>query len=312
VTRLRGRASLAFIALFAFGYAGGLPPARADVPYVHEGFVLRSTTAARVNPLGLSSFFRIGYQHRLLGDQENILLQSTYVGLNAVTTITAAYARVGARLDIQPLAILRILVGYEFIGLFGTFDALQSFRDISEDFSDARQSERTRAGLAHATTGGIFTVSPILQARLGPITVVSTTEFIRNQMSVPAGDQVYFDLPYSMLAPRAGWLFGNETDVTYKTSFGFSFGVRNGIYHAFYPATAVAGDRARAAAITPIVRVGPLFGYQFFESKGPARFKDPSIFLNTAIWVRDPYRTGQAVSQLVPYVVLGFTFVGEL
>lgn len=66
----------------------GAPPASEEIPYVHEGLVYRSTTAVRYNPLGLSSFARVGYQHRLLGDQRNIVLQRTYVGLHALTMVT--------------------------------------------------------------------------------------------------------------------------------------------------------------------------------------------------------------------------------
>lgn len=288
------------------------PPKADEQPYVHKGFVYRSTTAVRYNPLGLSTFFRIGYQRPLLGPQENILLQRTYVGLFGVTTITPAYVRGGLRVDVQPLAFLQILVAYEAMGLFGTFDTLQSFRRASEDFSDAAQVERGKQGLARSTTGAIFTAEPILQAKVGPILLVSDTTFLHTNFKIPAGDRFYFDLPLGMLALDDGWQVTNETDLSYVTSFGLSVGARHGVYHVFYEDDAIAGDEARAKEIGTLEYAGPLIGFSWKEVQGPKRFNQPAIFLNCNFWIQNPYRTGQEVSQTVPYVIAGFTFKGTL
>ncbi|MRG95780.1 hypothetical protein [Polyangium spumosum] len=287
-------------------------PPRDEQPYVHKGFVYRSTTAVRYNPLGLSTFFRVGYQRPLLGPQENILLQRTNIGLHVVTTITPAFLRGGLRLDVQPLAFLQFLFAYEGMALFGTFDTLQSFRRVSEDFGDDRQVERGAQGLAYRTTGGIFTADTILQAKVGPILLVSDTQFIHTDFTIRPGDRFYFDLPLSMLAKDDGWMVTNETDLLYVTSFGLMAGARHGVYHTFFPAEAVAGEEARASAITPIEFAGPLLGWQFHEHNGPKRFNAPGLFLNVSFWIRNPYRTGQEVAATVPYIVSGFTFKGTL
>lgn len=287
------------------------PPVPAQ-PYVHEGFVYRSTTAARYNPLGLSSFFRLGYQVPLLGPQESVLLQRTYAGINALASITPAFVRAGGRVDIQPLAILQLSAAYEALGLFGTFDTLQSFARVSEDFSEERQAERGEAGLAYATTGSIFTAEAVLQGKVGPVVLVSTSDFIHTDMSVRGDDPFYLDLPLAILAAEEGWLFSNETDLLFLTSFGFGFGARHALYHSFLPAADVAGEEARAREITPIQFAGPVLIYQLFEEPGPARFNAPTFFLNVAWWIRNPYRTGQEIPQGVPYIAAGFTFRGEL
>lgn len=312
-SRRRLAATLAALSgVLGFGIPSAKGASSAEQPYVHHGFAYRSTTAARYNPLGLSTFFRFGYQRPLLGPQENILLQRTYVGVYGVTTLTPAFIRGGLRLDVQPLAFLQILVAYEGMGLFGTFDTLQSFGRVSEDFSDARQSERSSVGLAYSTTGALFTFEPIFQAKLGPITLVSDTSFIHSDMSVTPGDRFYYDLPLGLLALEEGWMVSNETDLAYNTSFGLSVGVRHGVYHAFYRGAAIAGEEARAREITPIEFAGPLFGYTFFDENRALRFNAPSVFLNVSFWIRNPYRTGEEISRAVPYIVTGFTFRGDL
>jgi hypothetical protein len=285
--------------------------ARADEePYVHEGFVWRSTTAARYNPLGLSTFLRFGYRHPLLGPQDDRVLQSTFVGVNAVGGVTPAYARGGIRLDVQPLAILQLLASYEAVGVFGTFGALQSFPDVSAEFSDAAQARRAKAGLSYATTGRIATLNPILQARVGKWTLVVSTELIHTEMNVHPGDTVYYDLPYAMLAPGDGWLLGNEADLTFALGPHLGLGVHHGLYHALFAHGEA--NAARVKEITPIECLGPILTYELSRTNGPARLKNPAVFLISSWWLRNPYRTGAEVPRAVPYVIVGVTFEGDV
>jgi hypothetical protein len=279
---------------------------------VHHGFTYRSLTAARYNPLGLSTFFRIGYQIPLLGEQENVLLQRTYAAVHAMTWLTPAYARGGLRFDIQPLAIFSLVTSYELVGYFGSFDSLQSFDNIAEDFSEDGQKARADLGLDYPTTGGSFTLEPNLQARIGPLTIVSTTDFVYNHMRLRGDDPVFFDLFYDMLVPRTGWVISNETQLLYGPATGFAGGLRYGIYHALLPDSVVTGNEARAKEITPIQFLGPLFIYNFFEENRALAFNAPLVFASVGWWLHHPYRTGQETSRAVPYVTVGFTFKGDL
>jgi hypothetical protein len=291
----------------------GTPAARADEqPYVHEGFVYRVTTAARYNPLGLSTLLRLGYREPLLGAQGNPVLQSTYVGANAVAAVTPSYARGGVRLDLQPLAIFQLTAAYEVIGYYGTFGYLQSYPSVSADFSDSAQSRGASAGRSYPATGQVLTLNPTLQGRVGRVAFASSTEFVHQEMNVRGGDTVFYDPYYAMLAPRAGWLVGNETDVVFAVTGHLNVGVRHAIYHAFLPDSAVAGDVARARQVTPIQYLGPLAFYSLARANGPSRYKNPAVFLIAGWWLKDPYRTGAEVSRAVPHVILGFTFEGEV
>jgi len=283
-----------------------------EQPYVHKGFVYRSTTALRYNPLGLSTFFRLGYQRPLLGPRDNILLQRTYIGVHAVTTVTPAYVRGGIRFDVQPLAFLQFLFAYEGMGLFGTYDSIQSFKRASEEFGDVAQAARGKQGLSYPTSGAIFTAETILQAKLGPFLLVSDTSFIHTDFKIRSGDRFYADLPLSMLAQDNGWQVTNETDLSFVTSFGLAVGVRHGVYHTFFDAGLIQGDEKRANEITPTEFAGPLIAWVFGEYNGPKKFNAPTVFLNVNWWIRNPYRTGIEVSPLVAYVIAGFTFRGTL
>jgi hypothetical protein len=232
--------------------------------------------------------------------------------VNAVGSVSPAYARGGLRLDVQPLAILKLVASYEAVGVYGNFGALQSFSDVSADFSEAARTRRARDGLSYATSGRIVTLNPTLQFRAGPVTAVSSTELVHTQMKVRAGDSVYYDLPYDLLAPSNGWLVGNETDVMLAIGPRLGVGVHHGIYHAFYPSEAVAGATTRAAQVTPTECLGPLLTYQLSETRGAARLKNPIAFLISSWWLRHPYRAGQEVPRAVPYLVVGFTFEGDL
>jgi hypothetical protein len=307
------RSLVAFLALVWAGLFGSGARAQAapGQPYVHRGFGFRSTTAARYNPLGLSTFLRFGYQEPLLGPQPNVLLQRTAVALNGVATLTPAYFRTGLRADIQPLAFFYVLASYEHVGFWGTFDSVQSFTGVDQDFSDKSQSARADAGLSYPTRGTIFTLEPVLQARVGLVQVVSTTDFINNRMRLRNGDPLYYDLPLGLLAPNHGWLVSNETDVLYGPATGLQVGLRHGLYHASYARSDVRIAPARARATTPVELLGPLVVYSFFSENEAKRFNDPAVFLCVAWWLRHPYRTGAEVSQAVPYAVLGWTFRGD-
>jgi hypothetical protein len=207
---------------------------------------------------------------------------------------------------------LNLVVAWEGIQFFGTFDSLQSFANVSDDFSDAAQTRRTSQGLSRVTSGQMITINPTLQIRLWRVTLVSSAELVHTDINVPSGDRFYYDLPYSLLAPRNGWMVGSETDLSFKLDRHFSLGLRLGVYHAWYPPEAVGGATARAEAITPIVYGGPTLAFRFRELNRASSFKNGTVFLIVGWWLRNPYRTGQETAAAIPYPTLVFAFEGEV
>jgi hypothetical protein len=281
------------------------------VPDVHQGFVYRSITMAKYNPLGLSTWERIGYTKPLYAGTQNILLQGSYVGAHVVGTGTPAYGRIGGRVDVQPLSILQLFAACEFVGFFGTFDSIASFPNVAGDFSNKHQSALGTAGLTYPTTEMVVTLEPVLQARVGPIIFYSDTNFIYLDIALRPGDQTYYDLTLSVLAPRRGWVVTNDTNLNWATKFGMQIGVRGSVvYSAFTSDQIGPGNNERAGEVTPVFSLGPTLTYVF--SSHNTHFIEPTVFMVAQWWLRDPYRSGQETSEGLPYLDAGFSFRGEL
>ena len=61
---------------------------------------------------------------------------------------------------------------------------------------------------------------------------------------------------------------------------------------------------------TPNHRVGPMIAY-VFRSRNP-RFSQPMLALIVNWWINNRYRSGQAVSNALPYGAVAFQFNGTL
>lgn len=86
----------------------------------------RSTTALRLNPLGLFTDLRFSYRSRLYQNLDTIFREA-FVAFTPTVVATPAWGRIGALAEIQPLALLNLSAGAEFIGMFGSFDTAQSW-----------------------------------------------------------------------------------------------------------------------------------------------------------------------------------------
>jgi hypothetical protein len=69
-----------------------------------------------------------------------------------------------------------------------------------------------------------------------------------------------------------------------------------------------ADDQAKAPGA--IHRAGPLAAWTFKKPDGAAL--EPTVLLVLNWWLKSPYRTGQDVSQAVPYIVAALNITGDL
>ena len=60
------------------------------------------------------------------------------------------------------------------------------------------------------------------------------------------------------------------------------------------------------------MRTGPLFAWRFGKGGDTDRFNNPTLLVILNWWVKHRWRTGQDVTQALPYIVVGFKFDGEL
>jgi hypothetical protein len=125
-------------------------------------------------------------------------------------------------------------------------------------------------------------------------------------MDLRADDQVWYEATLDAPIPGTGWVVANDLDVLYMTDFGLNTGVR---YSSVFPQY----DTRQSPQDTDTShhRVGLLAAYTFFD-EGYTAFNKPTVVLISSWYLKHRYRTGQDVSQAVPYVVLGFAFTSDL
>lgn len=275
-----------------------------------QRLLYRSTALARINPEGLFEELRLGYRLRLF-ESESPLLRDNFVGAGLAVIGSPGLAAVAPSFELQPLSVLQFTASYTGYYYFGNFGHLQSFPSAAALHSDTERERREDAGLNYDTTLGQITLQPLVQMKFGPIAMRSATRFVYNLSHLRAGDRAAYDPVFDLLVPRRGWVIANDTDLVALTPSGFGLGVRYSMAHAIYSADDFAPGEPQKGSNQTIQRVGPLVTYTFFDRPG-ARYNTPTILLLSQWWVDQAYRTGRDVSQALPYLVLGFSFSGDL
>lgn len=279
----------------AWAQSEGPPPPKHRVYY-------DNLTAARYNPTGLLNQFSLLYRYRLMRTM-NPFLADTYIGAGITTTITPAFGTIGAEFRIQPASLFQIMARYEFIGYFGTFGQLDSFATPATDFGfQARTTEGS--GNEYATIGSLLTVCALLQAKFGPFAFRDRVNLFRYDMDLHGNDSVFYNQYIDYLVKDGGFTITNDLDLFYLADFGLLAGARYSLGIAFH-------DDSSTDAAQLTQRVGPVLGWRFFDEYGAA-FNQPTLLLLVQWWLSHPYRTGDEVSQGIPYIALAFSFNGDL
>jgi hypothetical protein len=287
------------------------PPAVRPQPPVAIQYT--STTAARVNPLGLVSFLDLAGRLRLYESDSDILKQN-FVGLGFTGGLSPAWGRFGVLAEVQALTILRLYAQYEFLGYFGSFNLIPSFPSPYAEFSDTVIRDRGEMEdlPGYATYGGQLTLGATLQIKLGPFAARNLFRAVHGSYQLRAGDRVYYDQITDMLHPNDGFVIVNEVDALAVLDFGLTFGARWSYSHAFYDTGHFApGEDPAAAPDNDIHRLGLLAAYTFEDNRG-ARFDRPTLILIAQWHLVHRYRTGQDVDTGLPYIALAFQFMGDL
>jgi hypothetical protein len=309
----------AFAAQTASSTAPATPPTTS--PPENQLF-FRSTNVIRYNPLGLITDNQLSFRHLLYRADDNVLLRDNFVGVGFTPQVSAAFARVGALVEVQPLSILRLWANFDVVGYFGTFGLLQSFDSPNADFSDSTINARGQLPDGDpqknfATWGSQFTLGMDLQVKVGPIAARNLSRLVRGSYEIRDGDTVYYDQFYDVLAPNNGLYLNNDTDLLYVSDFGLVAGVRMNVTQPFYRTedftlpeqTALLGRVDHQNG--PTLRAGPLVTYTFFDDP-TALFNKPTIIVVGNWWVAHRYRTGADVSQALPYLAVGFQVTSDL
>jgi len=306
--------------------AGASVEPAAREPWRHA-LAYESLLVARINPLGLEERLWLGYQYRLYR-RSGRLLDGSRVALFANPIVSPAVARLGATLEVTPLAILRLRATYGFVQYYRTFEYLQSFDSPHDDFSDQRLDEGRDAGERYAGRGGQLELSARLQLKAWRIALRNETTFLYSHMALRGDDDVFFSPRYDVLMPDDGWVLIDDTDLLYVHEFEEAgtliVGARNTLSKSFFPTAAYEAGETTADPVGVMDRLGPFLAYTFYE-RPERRFDKPTVILISQWHLRHPWRAGRVdvvddmgvtrtrgSSPALPTLVLGFAFTGEI
>ena len=315
------RARLAVLAVLIGSSAVSAQTLQYQTPPLHR-VVHRNTFALRVNPLGLLYEGRFMYRLRLY-ESDSMALRDNFIGIGLTPIASPAFIRAGAYVEVQPLTVLGFWASYTFVQYFGTFNLFQSFQSARSNYSD---NEITRLGAGTTAAPGAktqylgngteLTIGADFQIKvLDAIVVRSRARLIRPDMNLRAGDTVFYDQFYDVMAPNRGWYFVNDVDLLYQSANKrFVGGARYTQAFMFYDQRHFASGEAQEN-LNNLHRVGPFVGYTFKIDDGAA-FNNPTAFILIQWWLQNRNRTGTAnnpdgITQALPLIGAGFQMTGD-
>jgi hypothetical protein len=175
------------------------PPAAEVASPPAPDWYLESSLSARVNPLSLLHWARLGYRWPLL-DSPSPFLQDTRFDVAADVSATPAYVSGGAFAEITPLAILKLRASVQRLYYFGTLGCISELPD--GDWSPERLKALEDADSGRAMPATRMELGALLQAAIGPVVA-----FVDNAYAwvLTEVDDPYYD-PYDdlLLDPTDG------------------------------------------------------------------------------------------------------------
>lgn len=331
--------SVGSFAALACAEATPRPPLAPLAP--QNRLVLNNLLVLRLNPVGLEDQIRFGVQHRLSEEGDGPLKRDSFLFAGIAPRINPAFLKIGPSVEIQPLSVLNLRMGLEYVQMFGTFGFLQSYASATDEYDDKRLAAcSTRSALdkcryqgadgtevvgasdvrSSAAAGLHLMIEPTLQLRFGPVALRNKLAIEYWSMGTRPGDRAFYDVTLDTLVPKRGWVIANDLDVVFVTRFRLSVGARYSLVQSLYQDSDFRPGEDRSLADNMVQRVGPLLSYTFFD-RGYTGFNKPALLLHAAWFVDHRYRLGQAAgailpgvfvqSQAMPYILLGFSFQSD-
>jgi hypothetical protein len=264
---------------------------------------LGSLSVLRLNPIGLETQNRLVFQRRLM-DSQAPLFRDTFVSGAASLKLNPAFLKVGPIIELQPIAVLNIRAGYEFVPYFGSFGFLQSYPNPTIDYrDDARQATEAEA---YSTTGHHVLIEPTLQAKVKSVAIRSKLSVEYWAMNVNEGDTTFYDATLDTHVPANGLILANDTDVLYlagKLTAGVRF---SGVWPIYQDADFGPAGKPADFEGASHMRLGPLLAYAFNTKEVGSNFNKPTVLANIAWYLDHPNREGG-----LPYILIGFAFSSD-
>ena len=293
-------------------------------------FMLSDLTIFRLNPLGLETRARLGFQKRMYYSEKPVA-KTNFWFAGLYPKLSPASAQIGVGGELQPVSIFNVKVYGEVQKFFGTFGYLQSFASASEDtnFSDSHlkdmrddpATEPQKATLFH------FGVAPMLQIKIAKnkIALRALTQLdYWDASGIRSGETSVYEPTFDTLLPDKGWTLAMDNDLLYTGAPNLAVGLRHTWVHPFYKREHFATQAEFDAYDNENAhhRLG-LFLAKTFRDDGPSRFNKPTLILILSWYLTHKYRAGEPgtlpmnhtaddyISRAMPYVILGFAFESD-
>jgi hypothetical protein len=269
-----------------------------------------NTLFSQLNPGALALDLRVKYRQKLGSGSDGPLGGST-IGAFAGLTTAPGMLRSTAGLEIQPLPILSLGIGYSAAYYFGPRQA-QSYPSPRANYGSAVLSAPAEGpGGGYALLVHQLTLSGTLQGTVGPFAARTTTRAVRFFAGLHGSDTVVYDPAFDVAVYKDGWVGQNETDVLYSWRPDLALGLRHTLTLAWYPSDAYSPGEPRENPDTPISKVGPLALWRVFQSER-GMVKRAEVLALAQWYLAHRYRTGETVSGAFPLLGIGLVLSGDL
>lgn len=156
--------------------------------------------------LGVDDEFGLNYSY-YFSDSDSILFKNNNVGLGVFDCINPATNSLGVFVEVEPIAVFKLRVQYEYVQYFGAFTAMLVFPDKNSDYSDSELEYLEEEKEAVWATGQVFTVMPTFQIMVGRFVALDMMKFRWYDMNK---EGYFYEPTEDTLAEMEDYFFTNE------------------------------------------------------------------------------------------------------
>ncbi len=235
--------SLALAALSAATPAGAAPPQRE----------VRNTLGAMVNVIGLENNLDVVWTWKL-SESKNPLLSDAHLALGLTDTLSPAYNRVAAWVELSPLSILDLRAGVEPTVYFGLFNSLQDFASYDAPFDEKTRKDTN--SLSYFGTARRLYVAPTVKMRFGRVVAFSGAEV---EWWKASGDGPYFYEPARdvLLKSDGDRLVRTSSALLYTQPFSGEKKLMIGPLHQLIDVSGARANRVQRLGVMAVYELGP-------------------------------------------------------
>ena len=252
---------------------------------------IRGSIGTAVNPLGLQNGADVLWRWPL-SKASHPLRSDAHLTLGLASRLSPAYERLGAFVEIAPLSVLDVRVGFEPVFYFGTFNSMLGFSGYDARFDDTARDELRAQGRATAGLAGRAYVAPTAKIEVGRVIARAHAELEWWRAKQPGAPFFYEPTRDILLDARGDAMMTAETIVVYELSRRPGRKVLAGPVHTLTRVYHAAPNQKQDLGLMAIVGLG----------RSRLGMTEPTLFAKVFWYLEDPYRRHRVGAQLA----LGF------